>query len=141
MLARRELSEAQIRQRLARRGESQDSIEEAIARLKSERSIDDERVAGAIARTETGVRKRGKRRVLQQIQAAGIAKSIASRAVDEAFQDLDADALLAASLAKRLRGRDRIADDREFQRLFRYLSAQGFDADRILVHLRKHQPR
>ena len=139
MLARRELSEAQIRQRLARRGESQPSIDEAIARLKAERSVDDERVAGAIARTQTSVRGRGKRRVLQQIEAAGIAKSIASKAVDEVFQDLDADALLSAALSKRLRGRERIADDREFQRLFRYLTAQGFDSDRILALLRKHQ--
>jgi regulatory protein len=139
MLARRELSEAQVRQRLSRRGESQPSIDEAVARLKAERSIDDERVAGAIARTQTSVRGRGKRRVLQQIEAAGIAKSVAARAVDEAFHDIDADALLSASLSKRLRGRERIADDREFQRLYRYLLTQGFDTDRILAHLRKLQ--
>ena len=137
MLARRELSEAQVRQRLARRGESEAAIEDAVARLKAERGIDDERAAGAIARTQTSVRGRGKRRVLQQIEAAGIAKSIASKAVDEVFQDLDGDALLSAALSKRLRGRERIADDREFQRLFRYLSGQGFDSDQILTHLRR----
>jgi regulatory protein len=137
MLARRELSEAQVRQRLARRGESQESIDEAVARLKSERNIDDERVAAAIARTQTTGRHRGRRRVLQQIEAAGIDKSIASRVVDQVFQDVDPDALLSASLEKRLRGRERIADDREFQRLFRYLSAQGFDSDRILAKLRQ----
>jgi len=141
MLARRELSEAQVRQRLSKRGESQAAIDEAVARLKAERSISDERVAGAIARTQTSVRGRGKRRVLQQIEAAGIAKSIASQAVDEVFQDLDADALLSAALSKRLRGRERIADDREFQRLYRYLTAQGFDSDKVLAVLRKHQPR
>jgi regulatory protein len=139
MLALRELSEAQVRQRLARRGESQDAIDDAVARLKSERSIDDERVAGAIARTQSSGRSRGRRRVLQQIEAAGISRSIASKVVEEVFRDLDPDALLTASLAKRLRGRERIADDREFQRLFRYLSAQGFDSDRILAHLRRLQ--
>jgi regulatory protein len=139
MLARRELSEAQIRQRLTKRGDTRNAIDEAVARLKAERAIDDERVAGAIARSETSLRKRGRRRVQQQIEAAGIDRSIAARAVDETFQELDADALLLASLAKRLRGRERIADDREFQRLFRYLSAQGFDSDRILAHLRRLQ--
>ena len=139
MLARRELSEAQIRQRLAKRGESRESIDEAVDRLKAERSIDDERVAGAIARSQAAGRNRGRRRVLQQIEAAGIDKSIASRAVDQVFEDIDPDALLSASLQKRMRGRDRIADDREFQRLFRYLSAQGFDSDRILAHLRRLQ--
>jgi regulatory protein len=141
MLARRELSEAQVRQRLAKRGEHQDSIDEAINRLKAERSIDDERVAGAIARSQATGRNRGRRRVLQQIEAAGISKAIASKAADEVFEHLDPDALLLASLTKRLRGRERIADDREFQRLFRYLTAQGFDTDRILAHLRKYQSR
>jgi regulatory protein len=138
MLARRELSEHQVRQRLARRGYDSTSIDEAVTRLKAERALDDERVAGAIARTQANLRGRGRRRVLQQVQAAGIATSIASRAVDEAFHDIDPDALLAASLSKRLRGRERIEGDREFQRLFRYLMAQGFDADRVLAHLRKH---
>jgi regulatory protein len=137
MLGRRELSEAQLRQRLAKRGENQESIDEAIARLKSEGNVNDARVASAIARTQAAGRNRGRRRVLQQIEAAGISRSIASEAVDEIFQDLDPDALLSASLSKRLRGRERIADDREFQRLFRYLSAQGFDSDRILTHLRR----
>ena len=141
MLARRELSEAQIRQRLAKRGESRESIDAAVNRLKAERSIDDERCAGAIARTQASGRNRGRRRVLQQIEAAGIDKSIASRVVDQVFEDIDPDALLTASLEKRMRGRDRIADDREFQRLFRYLSAQGFEADKILTHLRKYQQR
>ena len=139
MIGRRELSEFQVRQRLSRRGHDASSIDIAVARLKSDRSINDERVAGAIARTQTSVRGRGRRRVQQQIEAAGISTSIASKAVDEVFQDLDADALLSESLSKRLRGRERIADDREFQRLFRYLSAQGFDTDRILALLRKHQ--
>jgi regulatory protein len=139
MLARRELSEAQVRQRLARRGEDRGAIDDAVARLRTEGNINDERVAGIIARTQTTLKSRGRRRVQQQIEAAGIAKPIASRAVDEAFQDLDADALLSASISKRLRGRDRIADDREFQRLYRYLTAQGFDSDRILAHLRRLQ--
>jgi regulatory protein len=138
MLARRELSEAQIRQRLSKRGETRESIDEAVSRLKAERSIDDERVAGAIARGETSLRKRGRRRVQQQIEAAGISRAVAARAVDETFQEIDPDALLTASLAKRLRGRERIVDEREFQRLFRYLSAQGFDSDRILAQLRKY---
>jgi regulatory protein len=141
MLARRELSEAQVRQRLARRGEPADAIDEAVARLKADRSINDERVAGAIARTETGLRKRGKRRVQQQIEAAGIARSIAARVVDEVFEDVDPDTLLAAALAKRLRGRDRIDDDREFQRLYRYLSAQGFETERIVALLRTLKAR
>jgi regulatory protein len=140
MLARRELSEAQVRQRLARRQHDQDSIDAAIARLKADRSLDDERVAGAIARSETGLKKRGKLRVKRQIEAAGIAPAVAQRAVDDTFEALDVEALIAAALDRRLRGRARIADDREFQRLYRYLISQGFESDRVLALLRKHRP-
>jgi regulatory protein len=136
MLARRELSEAQVRQRLARRQYDPEAIDSAIRRLTENRSLDDARVAGAIARTETGIRKRGRLRVKRQIEAAGISPAIAQRAIDEVFDTLDGDALLAAALRKRLRGRDRIADDREFNRLYRYLLGQGFEADRVLHALR-----
>jgi regulatory protein len=137
MLARRELSEAQIRQRLARRQHDEDAIDAAITRLKADRSLDDERVAGAIARSETGLKKRGRYRVTRQIEAAGIAPSIARRVVDETFAAIDADALLNDALTRRLRGRTRIEDEREFQRLYRYLIAQGFEPDRVLALLRK----
>jgi regulatory protein len=140
MLARRELSEAQVRQRLTRREHDPSSIDEAIARLKADRSIDDARVAGMIARLETSVRRRGKPRVRRQIEAAGIAPAIAAKALEETFQDLDPDALLAAALDKRLRGRARIADDREFRRLYRYLVSQGFEPGRVLAILRPLRP-
>ena len=137
MLARRELSEAQVRQRLVRRGHPPDDIDETIARLREERAIDDARVAESIARTQTSLKKRGKLRVRQQIESAGIAGATAKRAVDDVFAGIDDAALLEASLLKRLRGRQRIADDREFQRLYRYLIGQGFDPDRVLAILRK----
>ena len=141
LLARRELSEQQVRQKLARRGHDEDAIDEAIARLRAERAIDDARTAEAIARTETTLRRRGKRRVQMQIERAGIASTVAKRAVDETFQTIDVDALLDASLAKRLHGRDTIADERELQRLYRYLVGQGFDPDRVLARLeRQHRP-
>ena len=137
MLARRELSEAQVRQRLVRRGHPPDDIDETIARLREERAIDDTRVAESIARTQTSLKKRGKLRVRQHIESAGIAGATAKRAVDDLFAGIDDAALLEASLLKRLHGRERIADDREFQRLYRYLVGQGFDPDRVLATLRK----
>jgi len=132
MLARRELSEAQVRQRLVRKQHDADAIDEAVARLRAERAIDDTRVAETIARTETSIRRRGKLRVRMQIERAGITKAVAKQAVDAVFDTIDDDALIEASLQKRLRGRDMIADDREFQRLYRYLAAQGFESDRIM---------
>ena len=139
LLARRELSEAQVRQRLARKGHDEKDIDDAIARLRDERAIDDARVAAAIARRETSLRHRGRLRVRMQIQQAGISQETARRAVAEAFGSIDDDELMEASLRKRLRGRETIADDREFQRLFRYLNTQGFEHDRIMRALSRRR--
>ena len=138
MLARRELSEAQLRQRLTRRQHDPEAIDAALARLKTDRSLDDERVAGAIARSETGLKKRGRYRVTRQIEAAGISASVARRVVDETFAAIDADKLLRDALDRRLRGRSAIADGKEFQRLYRYLVAQGFEPDRVMELLRTY---
>jgi regulatory protein len=141
MLARRELSEHQVRQRLGRKQHDPDEIDAAIARLREERALDDARVAEAIARTETLIRKRGKMRVRLQIERAGISKDTAKHAIDDVFGAIDDEALLEASLAKRLRGRDTFADDREFQRLYRYLIGQGFESDRVLKALQARKRR
>jgi regulatory protein len=138
MLARRELSEAQVRQRLARKGHEPGAIDTAVARLRDERAIDDTRVAGAIARIEASVKRRGRLRVRRKIEQAGIASATARRAVDDTFESIDDEALLEASLAKRLRGRQPIADQTEFRRLYRYLLGQGFDPDRVLAALKRH---
>jgi regulatory protein len=139
MLGRRELSEAQIRQRLARKGHEQDEIDEAVERLRRERALDEARVAEAIAHTETAVRRRGKLRVRRQIEQAGIAPATARAAIEAVYGALDDAALLDAALAKRLHGRDTIDDESEFRRLFRYLVGQGFEPDRVITVLKKRR--
>jgi regulatory protein len=130
MLARRELSEAQVRQRLIRRGHDEQAIDEAVFRLKEERAIDDSRVAEAIARTQSISKGRGRLRVEREIEAAGIRRSNVKAVIDSIVTDEDA--LVEAAVAKRLRGRAHIADDAEFRRLYRYLVGQGFEHDRIM---------
>jgi regulatory protein len=138
LLARRELSEVQVRQRLARRGHDEDAIDDAVARLRQERAIDDDRVAAAIARTQTTIRRHGRLRVRREIERAGISAAAARRATDEVFGGLDADALLEASLTRRLRGRS-IADDAELRRLYRYLVGQGFETEQVMTALKRRR--
>jgi regulatory protein len=141
MLGRRELSEAQVRQRLQRRQHTTEDIEAAVERLRAERAIDDVRVAEAIARTQTSVKRRGRLRVRRQIEQAGISPALARRVTDEVFESLDPEALIGAALARRLRGREHIADAAEFNRLYRYLIGQGFEPERVLTILRNHKGR
>ena len=111
MLARRELSEAQIRTRLARREFPEHEIDEAVARLRGERAVDDRRTALACARMEALIKRRGRLRVLRQVESLGIARDIARAAVAEVFADVDEDAAIQHAIERRLRG-ERAVDDR-----------------------------
>jgi regulatory protein len=141
LLARRELSEAQLRRRLKARGHAADAISGAVDALKAAGSLDDARAAGAIVRLEAGIRRRGRGRVEQRLAAAGIARAVAEQAIADAFETIDADAQLRAALDRRL-GPDRpITGDREFGRLYRHLVGQGHDGERVLRLLRARQAR
>ena len=140
MLARRELSEAQIRQRLARRDHSADAIDAAVERLREQRAIDDTRVAEAIARTQILSKRRWGPRAEQYIVRAGISRETARRVAREVTQSVDPDTQIEAALAKRLRGREPIADDKQLRRLYRYLVGQGYETDRIIRVLRSRMP-
>ena len=130
MLARRELSEAQLRLRLARRAFAAGEIDAAIEQLRRERSLDDRRVALACARTEAGLRRRGRVRVLRHIESLGIARDIARAAVAEVFSELDEGTLLEQALERRLRGAS-LEDAATARRIHRYLIRQGFDPSRV----------
>ncbi|HEY5618446.1 MAG TPA: regulatory protein RecX [Vicinamibacterales bacterium] len=135
MLARRELSEAQLRVRLERRQFEPDDIEPAIARLRGEGALDDRRTALACARTEAHVKRHGRLRVLRQLEALGIARGLAKAAVAEVFADIDEDSLLAQTLERRLRQAASL-DQAAVRRVQRYLLAQGFEAARVTAALR-----
>jgi SOS response regulatory protein OraA/RecX len=139
MLARRELSEQQLRQQLARRHHDPGAIDSAVVRLKEDRSLDDERVSGALARSEVGLKRHGRLRAQRQMEAAGITPALARRALDEVFASVDPDELIATALAKRLRWGNLIEDDAHFRRLYRFLLGQGFEPDRVLATLRAHR--
>ena len=134
MLARRELSEAQLRLRLERRQIEPDDIDKAVARLRREGALDDHRTALACARTEAQVKRHGRRRVLRQLEALGIARGVAKAAVAEVFADVDESSLLAQTLEKRLRGAS--LDRGTLQRVQRYLLSKGFEAAQVNEALR-----
>jgi SOS response regulatory protein OraA/RecX len=137
MLARRELSEAQVRDRLGRRSAfDPEDIDAGVARLKREKVIDDRRTALACARTELRVKRHGRLRVLQQIESLGISRAIARAAVKEAFEEVDERQMLDDAIARRARRRTGF-DAAEARRMHRYLLVQGFDPAEVASALRK----
>ena len=137
LLAVRELSESQLRARLIRRKVDPDDVDDAIARLKADGTLNDRRVAVALARMESAIKHRGRARVMQKVRQAGIDGDTAADAVREVFEDVDENALLERALERRLRGTPaRDLDERGRARVVRALAAQGFSLERILKKLR-----
>jgi len=137
MLARRELSERQVRTRLLRKELDPDDIDAGIARLRSDRALDDRRVALACARTESGVRGRGRARVTRQIEGLGIDRDTARAAVAEVFSELDEHGLLVQALERRLRHGADLSVASVQARLMRYLVGQGFDPSQVTALVRE----
>jgi regulatory protein len=137
LLARRELTEKELRGRLIDRDHPCEEIDRVIAHLLESKTLDDGRVARAYARTATDVKGRGRLRVMRELNAMGVAHETATEAVTEVFADVDERALIAKALQKKMRGRSRISDAREHARVYQYLMRQGFTPAGIVAALRK----
>lgn len=139
MLGRRELSETQVRMRLARREFDPDDIDAAVARLLRERALDDHRTALACARTEVRLKHRGRSRVLRQVEGLGIAREIARAAVAEVFADIDEGVHVEEALERRLRRGLSLEDPGHVRRVHRYLLTQGFEPGKVISAIRRRQ--
>src|SRR5689334_12367490 len=89
MLARRELTEKEVRDRLADRNHPRDEIDRVVSHLLETKTLDDERVARAYARTAADVKGRGRLRVMRELNAMGVARDTATEAVTAVFADID----------------------------------------------------
>src|SRR5204863_6876343 len=104
MLARRELSNAQLRARLLEREHSPEEVEAAVGRLQEAGALDDARVARAYAETALKVKGRGRLRIQRELNAMGIPREIAASALADTFGDVDERSLIAKAITKKMRG-------------------------------------
>ena len=141
-LTARELSEAQVRSRLAEKGYTEIAITPALERLIRDRAVDDRRAATAVARTEVRVRRHGPHRVMGKLIAMHIDRELAKEVVRELFGEQDENALIERTLETRLRGNpERLKDPRERRRILAYLVRQGFSASAASTAIRNKSNR
>ena len=141
-LTARELSEAQVRSRLAEKGYTEVAIKPALERLIQDRTIDDRRAATAVARTEARVRRHGPHRVMGKLIAMRIDRELAKEVVRELFGEEDENALIERTLETRLRGNpERLKDPRERRKVLAYLVRQGFSASAASAAIRNKSKR
>jgi len=139
LLARRELTVKQLRERLVDRDHARDEIDRAVERLLETRALDDARVAAAYVRTALKVKGRGRLRIQRELQEMGVERDVASEALAEAFGDVDERALIAAALKKKLRGKPKIDTPAEYARVYQFLMRQGFSPAGVTAALRAYR--
>jgi len=137
LLARRELTAAQLRDRLLARAHPPDEVDAALARLRDTGALDDVRAARALASTAVRVKGRGRLRVLRELEAAGVDPATARDALDAALAETDEAALLDRAIARRLRGP--VRDQAHLRRLLQYLVRLGFPTAEALAALKKRR--
>jgi len=138
LLSRRELSTEQLRDRLTRRQFTSEEIEPVIQRLASDRTLDDRRVALAMARSAVNLKGQGRRRVMQRLHQMGISADIVATAVQEVFDEVDEGRLLDRAIDKRLRGAAPASlDMKDRAKLVRHLVGRGFEASQVFARLRR----
>ena len=132
----RELTSSQIRARLRRRQFPDSSITPVLEALSEQGLVNDRRAAEANARHGAVIRRHGRARVLREVEQLGVDRDTAREAVASAFGEVDEEQLLAAALARKLRGAPLPTDRKAVQRLFGWLMREGFDAGQIHRALR-----
>jgi regulatory protein len=141
-LTARELSESQVRTRLAEKGYTDTAITPAVERLLQDGTLDDRRAAATVARTEARVRRHGPHRVMGKLMAMHIDRDLARDIVRELFADEGETALLEKALATRLRGNtERLRDPRERRKIHAYLVRQGFSGSAASAAIRSKSTR
>ena len=133
LLARRDLSTSQLRDRLQKSQLSSNDIACTISRLIENRALDDSRTAIAYARRSATVKLRGKHRTQQELHARGFPLSVASYAVATVFSEVNETTVLERAIQKRLNGPVRTRT--QFRKLYQALLRQGFPSEAIACAL------
>jgi regulatory protein len=138
MLARRELSAKQLRERLIHREHDRAEIDRAIEHLLEAGSLDDSRVARAYVETALKVKGRGRLRIQRELQEMGIDKEVAGEALAAVFGAVDERTLVRTALQKKLRGK-KIATPADYARVYQFLMRQGFSPGAVNAALKPHR--
>ena len=143
-------SEAELRRKLRSKNFEKDEIDATIVRLHREKWLDDERFAGAFVRTRANKRI-GTRRIVRELQAAGIDHSAAEEAVAANVEpEREREALVElgrrrARVLVRRHGEEFLSTADGRNKLAGYLLKQGYDAALVREALKEilvvhHQP-
>ena len=140
-LARRDHAEAEMRGALKRAGHPEDEVEAAVARLKGQRALDDQRFAESFARSRLRNRGLGRNRIESELRQRGVGRAVASQGLREALADVSESEALESQARRYWRARTKDEPDKRVQKLWAFLLRRGYPADLVRARLRALWPR
>jgi len=140
-LARRPLTAAELRDRLAKREWGADEIDETLERLGADGYVDDAKLALDFIVLRSARLAVGPLKLIADLRKRGVSESVARTAWRQAMEsgDLDSLAALRHRMRRQLSATDRPLDSRGYARVYNALLRAGFEGEHIRRELEPYR--
>ncbi len=140
-LASRAQPAAELREKLRRKAASADDVNAVLARLRECGMLDDRQYAETYAAARLENQGLGRARVLRDLRQRRVASTVASRAVERVFGDVDETELIEKFLKRKYRKISLplyLAEPRNLAAAYRRLRYAGFSAGNCIRVLKRY---
>ena len=139
-LGHRMHTKKELREKLFRKEIERGIIDEALMWCEDEGYINDEDFAMRFIKDGVELKKRGKRRLTQEMRFKGVAQEVIDKAFMEVEGEVDFDEALMVALEKKARGLD-LGDRKDRDRIVRHLAGKGFNIGEIIKGIEKYREK
>ena len=144
LLGMRALSAEEMRTKLRRRAADPGDIDSVIGKLREYKYIDDPKFAEGFATARRDAQGFGKHRVMRDLQQRRVPKTVAERAVAEAFTGVDEIAMIEQFLERKFRNKDLheyLQEEKHLAAAYRRLRYAGFSSAASTRVLKRYSER
>jgi SOS response regulatory protein OraA/RecX len=140
LLAGRSLTIAELKRKLTAKAAFEGDIAETLSKLKEMRVLNDRHYADSFATARRDGAGFGKQRVLRELAAKQVPKTVAETAVNEAYAGVDEVDHAVSFLQRKVRSTD-FSDPKHLQSAFRKLRYNGFSSNAAIKALKQFSSR
>jgi regulatory protein len=140
VLGARAHSTGELREKMNRRSERPEDVEDVLLRLKESKYLDDQRFAEGFATARLSNEGFGKTRVVQDLRQRRVAPALAEKTVGDVYQEVDESALIEDWVRRKYRAvpRERLfQEEKDLASAYRRLTRAGFRTGEIVRVLKK----
>jgi regulatory protein len=140
VLAGRAHSAGELREKLRRRAQRAEDVDDVLSRLKQSGYLDDKRYAESYAASRLSGEKFGRTRVIRDLRQHRVAPALAERTVEKVYREVDEEALIEEWIRRKYRTAEReglFGERKDVAAAYRRLSRAGFRSGEILKVLKR----